>query len=216
MEVNERRTQRERSESTRAALIAAARPLFAAHGFAGVGTEAIVQAAGVTRGAMYHQFADKVEVFAAVFEAVEEEMTERVLARAAGADTSTRAGTLEVVEAGIAAWLDACAEPGIQRIVLVDAPAVLGWQRWREVGLRHAVGLIEAVVAEAVAAGVVQPLPVRAVTHVVVGALEEAALYVASSDPGSTARAEVDTVLGRLLAGLFVEEPPAAGRTVEQ
>ena len=141
MNVN-RRTQVDRSAATRTALIDAARPLFAEHGFGGVGTETIVRAAGVTRGALYHQFADKTELFAAVFEAVEEDIGARIGEVVAAAGSTD---PLEAMRTGAGAWLDACAEPEVQQIVLLDAPAVLGWERWREIGMRHGMGLVEAV-----------------------------------------------------------------------
>lgn len=119
-----------RSAATRAALVAAARPLFAEHGFAGVGTETIVRAAGVTRGALYHQFADKTELFAAVYEAIEEDLARRLGERVAAAAATD---PIEVMTLGANAWLDAGAEPEVQQIVLLDGPAVLGWQRWREI-----------------------------------------------------------------------------------
>jgi AcrR family transcriptional regulator len=188
-----------RSEATRAALVAAARPLFAERGFAGVGTEEIVRAAGVTRGALYHQFADKRELFAAVFEQVEAEVTQRT-ARAAVA--SGAADPLAVLRVGAAAWLDACSDPEVQRIVLLDGPAVLGWDAWREIGMRYGLGLVENELREAIDAGVLPPQPTRALAHVLMGAIDEAALYVATADDQAAARAEAGAVLDRLLSVL--------------
>jgi AcrR family transcriptional regulator len=188
----------ERSEATRAALVTAARPLFAARGFAGVGTEEIVRAAGVTRGALYHQFRDKQDLFAAVFEQLELELAQRTgAAAAAGSDDP-----LVELRVGAEAWLDACTEPEVQRIVLLDGPAVLGWERWREIGMRYSLGLMEAVLQLAVDAGRIAPQPVRPLAHVLLGAIDEAALYVATADDPKTARAEVGEVLDRLLAAL--------------
>src|SRR3954449_12712549 len=116
-----------RSTATRASLVAAARPLFAARGFADVGTEEIVRAAGVTRGALYHQFADKTELFAAVFEEVEREVTERIAQGAFGGGASTPFAALE---SGAEQFLAVCSEPEVQRILLLEAPSVLGWERW--------------------------------------------------------------------------------------
>jgi AcrR family transcriptional regulator len=189
----------ERSEATRAALIGAARPLFAQRGFAGVGTEEIVRAAGVTRGALYHQFRDKQELFAAVFEQLEQELAQRTGA-AAGASGS--GDPLVELRIGAETWLDACTEPEVQRIVLLDAPAVLGWDRWREIGMRYSLGLMEAVLQHAVEAGQIAPQPVRPLAHVLLGAIDEAAHYVATADNAKTARAEVGAVLDRLLAAL--------------
>jgi AcrR family transcriptional regulator len=195
-----RRTKHaERSEATRAALVAAARPLFAARGFAGVGTEEIVRAAGVTRGALYHQFADKRELFAAVFEQVEAEVTTRT-ARAAVA--SGAADPLAVLRVGAVAWLDACSEPEVQRIILLDGPAVLGWDGWRQIAQRYGLGLVENELREAIEAGVLEPQPTRALAHVLMGAIDEAALYVATAEDQAAARAEAGAVLDRLLAVL--------------
>ena len=120
--------QTSRSASTRARLIRAARRLFARNGYAAVGTEEIVRRAGVTRGALYHQFADKQDLFLAVYEQVEQDLTERVAATLG--DVSSPFAALR---AGIGVFLDACRTPEVQRIVLTDGPAVLGWERWREV-----------------------------------------------------------------------------------
>jgi AcrR family transcriptional regulator len=197
--MNVKRTNVERSAATRAALIAAARPLFAERGFAGVGTEEIVRAAGVTRGALYHQFADKRELFAAVFEQVEAEVTMNT-ARAAVA--SGAADPLAVLRVGAVAWLDACSEPDVQRIMLLDGPAVLGWDRWREIGQRYGLGVVENELREAIEAGVLEPQPTRALAHVLMGAIDEAALYVATAEDQAAARAEAGAVLERLLAVL--------------
>jgi AcrR family transcriptional regulator len=189
----------ERSEATRAALVAAARPLFAARGFAGVGTEEIVRAAGVTRGALYHQFADKRELFAAVFEQFQEELAQR----AAAADMSAGVtDPLAALRIGTDSWLDACTEPDVQRIVLLDGPAVLGSERWREIGMRYGLGLVEAALQAAVDAGRLKPQPVRPLAHVLIGAVDEAALYVATSDDPKAARAEVGAIIGRLIDSL--------------
>ena len=189
----------ERSEATRAALVAAARSLFAARGFAGVGTEEIVRAAGVTRGALYHQFADKRELFAAVFEQLEGELAQRTAAAAAASGTDDALAALRV---GSDAWLDACTEPEVQRIVLLDGPAVLGSERWREIGMRYGLGLVEAALQAAIEAGRLRPQPVRPLAHVLIGAVDEAALYVATADDPKAARDEVGAVLDRLLTAL--------------
>jgi hypothetical protein len=125
-----RRTQAQRTAATRARLIAAGRRLFADHGFDAVTTEAIVEAAGVTRGALYHQFEGKAALFAAVNEEVEADLV-AVIGRRIG-----EAGPPDAVAAmrlGSRLFLELCAAPEVQQIVIVDAPAVLGWQQWREV-----------------------------------------------------------------------------------
>lgn len=203
------RTQVERSVATRSALIAAARRLFAADGFAAVGTEAIVRAAGVTRGALYHQFADKTELFAAVVEDVEADVVEHLAAQVM-ADPEALGDPVSLLEQGIDAWLDAGAQPEVQRIVLLDAPGVLGWERWRATGLRYGLGLIEASLQGAVDAGTLPPQPVRPLAHLIVSAFDEAALYVARSPDPAGARAEMRAALRRLLAGLVTSTPGPA------
>jgi AcrR family transcriptional regulator len=189
----------ERSEATRAALVGAARPLFAERGYAGVGTEEIVRAAGLTRGALYHQFRDKQELFAAVFEQVEAEVTQGTAQAAAASGTTDPLAALRI---GADAWLEACTEPEVRRIVLLDGPAVLGWERWREIGMRYGLGLVEGALQAAVDAGRLEPQPVRGLAHVLIGAIDEAALYVATADDQEAARAEVGAVLDRLLTVL--------------
>jgi AcrR family transcriptional regulator len=198
MKVN-RRSQADRSATTRAALVAAARPLFAEHGFGGVGTETIVHAAGVTRGALYHQFADKTELFAAVYEAIEEDLARRLGERIAAAGTSD---PIEMMMLGADAWLDACGEQEVQQIVLLDGPAVLGWQRWRDIGLRYGLGLVEGLLAHAVEVGRIPAQPVAPLAHVLMGALDEAGLYIARAEDQVAASEEIRAVIARLVAGL--------------
>lgn len=200
MPVN-RRSQASRSAATSEALVAAARPLFAEHGFAAVGTEAIVQAAGVTRGALYHQFADKTELFAAVFEQVELDVMRRIGAELATA-VEGEPDPIAVMRLGAAAWLEACAAPEVERIALIDGPAVLGWERWRAVALEHGLGLLVALLERAMATGAIAEQPVRPLAHLLGGAMDEAALYVSRSTEPDVARAEMLAALERLVGGL--------------
>ena len=195
------RTQEQRSRASRAALVGAARALFAERGFAGVGTAELVVAAGLTRGALYHQFGDKTALFLAVLEQVEQELAQRV-AQVLADSQAADADALDVLAAGAEAWLDACAAPDVQRIVLIDGPAVLGWERWRQVAQRHGLGLAMTALQQAVAAGAIPAQPVAPLAHVLVGALDEAALYVARADDPDTARAQVSAVLRRLVHSL--------------
>jgi AcrR family transcriptional regulator len=194
-----RRTQGERTAQTRAALIDAARRLFGAYGFAEVGTERVASAAGMTRGALYHQFTDKTDLFAAVLDQVEAEIALRVINAVADFDPADTAGMLL---AGAGAWLDASSEPALQRIVLLDGPSVLGWDRWREICLRHTVGLIAALLQDGIDRGSLPGQPVQALTHVLVGAVDEAALYIAQASDRPAARADMDLVLRRLTRAL--------------
>ncbi len=197
--MNVKRTQAERSEATREALIGAARPLFAERGYATVGTEEIVRAAGVTRGALYHHFAGKRELFAAVYEQVEVELAERI---AAGALESNARSPLEAMRAGAEMFLAACTEPAVQQVVLLDAPAVLGWDRWREIAAEHGLGLIEGTLQAAVEAGVIAPQPVRPLAHLLMGALDEAGMLIARAEDPEAMRREVGRTLETILDGL--------------
>ena len=111
-------------------------------------------------------------------------------------------GSLAALRIGADAWLDACTEEEPRRIVLLDGPSVRGWERWREIGLRHGVGLVETALTAAVDAGQLSRQPVRPLAHVLIGALDEAALYVATARDAAAARREVGAVLDRLLRGL--------------
>lgn len=191
---SEKRTQAERSESTRAALIATARRLFAGRGYASVGTEEIVRETGVTRGALYHHFDGKRELLEAVYEQLESELAQEL-----AESVVPGASVLDTLRGGGEAFLDHCLEPEVQQIVLLDAPAVLGWERWREIGARYGLGLISALVKAGIEAGEIQPQPVEPLAHALLGALDEVAMYVARADDQRKARAEV----GETVAGLI-------------
>ena len=193
-----RRSQTERAEATRGALIAAARRLFTERGYDGVAAEEIVRAAGVTRGALYHHFGGKAQLLEAAYEQLEAESTERVARIVLGSELESPLGAMR---AGIEAFLDECAEPELRQIALHDAPAVLGWERWREIGAANGLGLIEASLSAAIEAGESRPLPVKPTAHLLLGALDEAAMLVARSDDPAS-RAEVTSVLLLLLDSL--------------
>lgn len=196
MDVN-RRTKAEQGEATRDALVAAARELFAERGYAAVGTEEIVQRAGVTRGALYHHFRDKEALFLAVFEQVEVELVADLGRLAAGASDP-----LDALRRGAEGLLDLARDPAVQRITLIDAPAVLGYDVWREVGARHALGLVEGVLEAAVDAGQIRRQPVKPLAHVLMGALDEAAMMVARAEDPDAARREMGATLATLIGGL--------------
>jgi AcrR family transcriptional regulator len=195
----ERRTQAGRSAATRDALVAAGRRLFAEHGFAEVATDTIVAAAGVTRGALYHQFADKTALFDAVLEAVEADIARRL------AEEAATAGITDPVEAlrhAVRTWLEICVEPEIHRIALIDGPSVLGWTHWRQVCQKHVFGLVQALLALGIELGRIRPLPVGPLAHVFMGAGDEAALYVAEAADRTRARREMIEVLDQLIDGV--------------
>ena len=186
-----------RSEATRRMLVTAARTLFGERGYASVGTEEIVRAAGVTRGALYHQFRDKADLFAAVAEQVEAEIVNRVAEGAVAA-----ADPVEELSTGMRLFLDACADPAVVRIILLDAPAVLGWEAWRDLAARYGLGLAQAALQAAIEAGAIIPQPVVPLAHVLIGALDECALYVARAEEPDVARQECTAILDRILLSI--------------
>jgi len=195
-----RRTQEERSAATQHALQSAARRLWGARGFAEVGTPEIAEAAGVTRGAMYHQYADKTALFVAVLESVEAEIMRRLQETVLGAQPRSPAEALRVAAD---AWLDIAAEPEIRQLVLLDAPNVLGWARFREISQSYAYGMTEQLLTAAIEAGELKPLPVRTLATVIIGALDEAAMCVASAEDPTREKANAGAVVHNLIDGLL-------------
>ncbi len=192
------RTKAAQREATVAALIAVARELFAERGYAAVGTEEIVQRAGVTRGALYHHFrGGKEELFRVVLVQISAETMQRVVAEASKTDDPW-----EELVLGSEAFLDASMTPEVQRIMLVDGPSVLGWDVWRAIDTDHGLGLLEAAVQNAMDAGRLQQGSAAAVAQVLSGALDEAAMVVARAEDPEAARAEMGVTVRRLLEGL--------------
>jgi AcrR family transcriptional regulator len=185
------------ARATREALIEAALELFTERGYAGVGTEEIVARAEVTRGALYHHFTDKRDLFRAVFERVEADLMERI-----GKTMTGASDPWELITMGMRSFLDACEEPAVKQISLTDAPAVLGWQEWREIDNRHGLGLTRAALDGAVEAGVIRPIATEPMAHLFVAALSEAAFVIAHAERPRKARAEVEEALLELVEGL--------------
>src|SRR5215204_4945299 len=185
------------ARATREALIQAALELFTKRGYAAVGTEEIVTRAKVTRGALYHHFTDKRDLFRAVFERVEGDLMDRI-----GATMQSADDPYDLMISGMRSFLDACEEPSVKQISLTDAPAVLGWQEWREIDNRHGLGLTRAALQGAVDAGALRPIVVEPMAHLFVAALSEAAFVIAYADRPRKARAEVEEALLHLVEGL--------------
>ena len=197
---SKRRTQTERTAATRGALVAAGRRLWAERGYADVGTPEIAAAAGVTRGAMYHQFADKAALFAEVAEVVESGVTARLGEYVAASGARDPAAALH---AAVDGWLAACEEPEVRQVLLLDGPVVLGWDGFRDMALRHGLGLTEGMLRAAIEAGQMERQPTLALAHVLIGALDEGAMYLATAEDRGAARDEVAAVLHSLLDGLM-------------
>lgn len=190
------------AEATRAALITAARRLFVEKGYFNTGTEEVVAASGVgTRGALYHHFEDKRALFQAVFEQVEVDL----LAAASGLEETGDA--LGRLRSGLLSFLDASLTPEVQRILLIDGPAVLGWQTWRELEGRYGVGAIHGLLERAVLEGSLPAQPLIVLAHVLLAAVDEAALVIANSPEPMAAREQGIAAISQLLAGLGVSRP---------
>jgi AcrR family transcriptional regulator len=189
--------QAARSEATRRALVDVGRKLFAKRGYADVGTEEIVRRAGVTRGALYHHFSGKEDLLRAVAEQVEEEVTRKSAEAALAKD-----GAWEQQRAGWNAFLDACLDPAVQRIILLDAPAVLGPKAWRDIASRYGFALVQVSLQALIDAGLIEDQPVDPLAHLVIGALSEAAVVIAQADDTHAARAEMGDAVERLMNGL--------------
>jgi AcrR family transcriptional regulator len=187
-----------RGEATRAQLIAIATRLFASRGYEDTSIGAVLREAGVSRGSLYHHFAGKEALFEAVLEDVEVRVGGAVIA--AAADT---AGPVAALRAGFLAWIRIAGDPVVQRILLIDAPAVLGWARWRAMEERHALGLIRATLQAVADGGSLRPDLVDTLAHVLLASVNEVALLVArSDDPDSAMKAgagAIDELLQRLL-----------------
>lgn len=192
--------QAEKSEHTRAALIGAARELFAERGYADVGTVEIVNRAGSSRGALYHHFRDKQELFRAVYEQLQRDLIDRVARRMAEV---TADDPLAGLETGLRTFLLACLEPDKARIGLIDAPAVLGWQEWRALDEQYALGLVTAGLRTGIDAGVLHAdLPVTPLAHMILAALGEAGLLIASAPDPDAVRVETERAVLALFDGL--------------
>jgi AcrR family transcriptional regulator len=189
----------EQTEATRSTLVAVARELFAQRGYAGVGTEEIVQQARVTRGALYHHFRDKKDLFRAVHEQLEGELAETIARQVANGPADDPIGLLRM---GVRGFLDQCMDPALARIALVDAPSVLGWAEWRSVDEKYGLGLVMAGLEGAVAAGAIPQQPVKPLAHLILGALGEAGMLIANADDPKAAREQVEPPLLALLEGL--------------
>lgn len=199
----------DQSARTRAALLGAARALFAERGYSATGTEDIVQAAGVTRGALYHHFVDKQDLFEAVYTTLQNDLRDRILT-AARADPE--APVWERIRRGVNEYLDHSMEPTVQRIVLVEAPAVFGWARWREIDSEYALGLLKSAITTARDDGLLTDGDPDTLAHLMLGVVSEASQVIAGATNVAAARLEVGRAVDHLLDSLRVTAPVAAAQ----
>lgn len=196
-----RRSQGDRSRATRTALEEAGYRLFAERGYAGVSAEEIVSEAGVTRGALHHHYGDKRGLFLAVLEQLEADNTAEIeRAVAALPDPND---LMAAMAAGLGTFLDMCSRAETVRIAMADGPAVLGWAGWREMESRHGLGLIVDLLDRAVTAGLAVQAPVRVLAHLILSAVTEAGMLVATAEDPVTARAEAEQCMLLMISGLI-------------
>lgn len=188
-----------RSQHTTGILIREARRLFAEHGFAHTSAEQIVAAAGVTRGALYHHFGGKKGVFRAVVEQVHAEINRRVEAA-----TEKATDPVEMLIAGNNEFLAACLDPGIRRILLMDAPSVLAWEEWRAMDEANVLSEFRETLRVLVDKGVLRPMPVDVLAQIISGAANEAALWASQSEEPEISLAQAQETMAYLIRTLRV------------
>jgi AcrR family transcriptional regulator len=197
MAVEPRSRREEQSDATRRALLRVARRLFGRHGYAESSIDEIARSARVTHGALYHHFEGKQGLFRAVCEDVQQELSGRLTEAAQAEGRPERH-----LERGCEAFLDVCMEPDFQRIVLLDGPAVLGWEAWHEMDAQHGLGLLRGAIEAAMDAGYLKAQPVEPLAHVILGALNEAGHVIARADDPRAARKEMGSTVAALIDGL--------------
>ena len=185
------------TESTRQALVDSALDLFTKRGYAGTSLDAIVKRARVTKGALYHHFSGKQALFEAAFDLVETAAMNRLTAVVAGDGTAW-----ERAMEGIQAYVRVCLEPAYQRIVIHEAPVVMGWERWREAEEHFSYGLVRATVEALVDAGEIAPLPVEVTARILFGALSAGAEAIASSAEPKKVAADVSRTIVTVMEGM--------------
>lgn len=190
----------QRGQATRAQLVAVATRLFAAHGYDGTSIQAVLAESGVSRGALYHHFPGKDALFLAVLEEVGTQLAAR------GAEAARDAADpVAVLRIGCLAWIRAAADPVVRQIALIDAPAVLGWERWRALDEEGPLGEIRAALAYAAEAGRIDPRHVDVFAHIVLAAANEVAMMIARADDPAAAlsagEGAIAEFLDRLVGG---------------
>jgi AcrR family transcriptional regulator len=189
-----RRTQRERSEATTGEVLAAARKLFAEAGYAATSLDAIAAEAGMTKGAIYHHFSNKQEVFRAVYERERDRLAE--IEREA---YSRKRDPWQGFTAACLAFLEASLDPRVQRITILDAPGALGWETIRETYGRDSLAMMTSALEESMKAGRLHKRPVEPIAVALHGAIEELAMHIAHAKDQRAALRTASAELKRLL-----------------
>jgi AcrR family transcriptional regulator len=191
----------ERGQATRAHLIDVATRLFAAHGYDGTSIEAVLAESGVSRGSLYHHFAGKDALFLAVMEAVGTRTAQPVLDEMLAAPDPVAA-----LRIGCLGWIRLAGDPVIQQIMLIDAPAVLGWQRWRELDEHTTLGVIRGALQYAAGTGRIEQRHVDMFAHIVLAAANEVTLMIARADDPAAALAAGESAVAEFLDRLLGAE----------
>jgi AcrR family transcriptional regulator len=172
--------------------------MFAERGYEDTSIEAVLREAGVSRGSLYYHFASKEALFEAVAEEVETSVGAQTMAAASGS-----AGPVEALRAGFLAWIRLAGDPVVRRILLIDGPSVLGWERWRAMEEHHALGLIRAVLQLIADEGKLRPESVATLANILLASVNEVALLVARSDDREAAMQAGADAIDELLRRLF-------------
>ena len=197
----------EQVEATRRAVVASARNLFARSGFAATSIEEIVNDARVTKGALYHHFTSKDDLFRVVFEEIEQELATKAVTAAEGA-----VDPLDQLELGFGAFLDAALDSDVQQIVLIDGPSALGWDTFHAIDEQYGYAAVLYTLEAAVASGQLEPLDVETLAHLLLGAMTNAGMLVARSEDPTQMRTAVGGILHRILEGLGQRPSERAAR----
>ena len=194
-----RRSQQERSETTKAAAIAAARSIFAERGFEAASIDEITKQAGISKGALYHHYRDKTEILAAAYEDLERELTDHIATVA-----SKHRDPIRSLRAGCHAFVDACTDPATRRLALIDAPAGLGWQRWREIDAQHGFGLLRFGLQAAADAGRIRPERIESRAHFLLAVMMEGALLIGAADNPKAVSRDIARLIDEHIDGLLI------------
>lgn len=189
-------TQLERSQATRQALVEAGRALFAERGYADVSVGELAKRAGVTTGALYHQFDSKEGLFKAVYADVVQGVSARIVAAREGAEEPSLIADCQI-------YLDACVDPAFHRIALVDGPAVIGWDQV----LDTAQFMVEGTLTAARDRGEIADPPIEPLARMLAAAMKEAGVMIATAEDPAGARADASESVQRLIGGLLTSQP---------
>ncbi len=201
--MKEKESRGEKAEATRRQLIESAHRLFGRRGYSNVSLNEIVEASGVTKGALYHHFpGGKKDLMEAVYEQVESDFSQMIANEILPTLGGGEIEPLDVMEQAIGVTLDASLDPELQQIVLIDAPSVLGWKRWREIADEHSLGLVKGLLAAGNQSGSMRPLPTDTLANLLMAALSQSMLMVGQARDKEAAKEEAAETMKALVDGL--------------